>query len=451
MRCPSIFHILLLITGFFVTASCGIRPHESGEVPITILYTGNVNGELDRCGCSEEQLGGVARRKTVIERSRSGAALLLDTGDIFFGSLTPLVGSRAFHASKASAMVRAMNLMAYDAAMPGDYDFAEGDVFLLDRIGEAAFPFVCANLADRHGKDVVPSYRMLTRGGLRIFVTGFLDSTVPSLSYRESLGDLVIEDPFSAAGRVLAEAEKNSDLVVALIHFSVIDVKKFLEAFPEIDVALIGHASGNGTPERIAGAIAVAGDGLGKSLGELSLTVVRGKGIVKYRGARVPISEDIPADAGVQEEVTHFHQTVREKRFSEDISFLPGASGDAEYAGAERCRGCHPLNFHKWSVTPHAFAFETLKEKKSEFNPECVACHVVGYRAPGGFLGESRTPYLAGVQCESCHGAGDAHLLGSPMKPGVSEGDCRMCHNETHSPAFDFSLYSERSNQCSLQ
>jgi hypothetical protein len=261
----------------------------------------------------------------------------------------------------------------------------------------------------------------------------------------------MIEDPVEGARRVLPEMEKKSDLIVALIHFNVINVKEFLKAFPQIDVAIIGHASGDGTPERIAGTIAVAGSDMGKSLGELSLTVVRGKGVVDFRGALVPISEDIPMDAEAQNEVTRFHQTVRQERFSEDISFLPGSSGDAEYTGAERCAGCHPLNFQKWSATPHAFAFETLKGKKSEFNPECVVCHVVGYRAPSGFLGESKTPHLVGVQCESCHGAGSIHVLGGPMKSGVSEDRCRTCHNEIHSSTFDFSLYSERSNPCGLR
>ncbi|PIW86189.1 MAG: hypothetical protein COZ95_00600 [Nitrospirae bacterium CG_4_8_14_3_um_filter_50_41] len=391
----------------------------------------------------------MARRKTLIDRLRSDNTLLLDSGDIFFGSFPPLIGSRTFYGYKASAMVRAMSLMGYDAAIPGDYDFAQGDAFLLDRIREASFPFVCANLIGRDGTSWVPSYRIITKGGLRISVTGFLDSTVSSLVYRRSLGHLMIEDPVEAARRVLPEMKKKSDMTVALIHFNVMDVNKFLEAFPEIDVAVIGHASGDGTPERIAGTIAVAGEDLGKSLGELSLTVIRGKGVVNFRGALVPVSEDIPLDEKAQNEVTRFYQTVREERLSEDLSFLPAAPGDAGYAGAKQCAGCHPLNFRTWSATPHAFAFETLKNKKSEFDPECVVCHVVGYRTPSGFLGESKTPHLSGVQCESCHGPGGAHLDGEPIPSKVSEDRCRTCHNEIHSPAFDFPLYLERSNPCS--
>lgn len=442
--------VVLLAPVLALFVSCRRSGSETEAVRLALLYTGNVNGELERCGCAEKQLGGVARRKTVLDQNRSENSILVDSGDIFFGSFTGLVGSRDFYVEKASAMVRSMNRMGYDAATVGDYDFAQGASFLRQRIKEATFPFVCANLIGPDGRTVVAPYQIVQRRNLRVGIVAFLDSSVVSPRYKEALGDWRIEDPFEAAARILPEIQDKSDLIIGLIHFNVLSIKDFLERFPEIQVAVLGHIAGEGKPERVARTVTVSGSDLGKEVGGISLMIAPGLGVVEYEGEVLPVSETVPLDQGVEEEVKRFYDIVRERRFSEDVSFLPSASPGAGYAGAERCLSCHPEFYQRWSITPHAYAFETLEKKGYEFDPECVVCHVVGYRDPAGFLGQDRTPQLKGVQCESCHGPGAGHLRGDPMKSGVDEEVCRTCHNEIRSPAFDFPVYLKRSDQCTL-
>jgi 2',3'-cyclic-nucleotide 2'-phosphodiesterase (5'-nucleotidase family) len=447
MRRPAYFFFLSLITVTLFIPACQKAPREG---TLTILYTLNVNGELERCGCSEKQLGGVARRKTVIDQHRSESSLVLDAGDIFFGSFQGLVGSREFYRYKCAAIVRAMNVMGYDGAIVGDYDFAQGHDFLRERMKESTFPFICANLVDRDGKRAAEPYQIFNRGGLRVAVTGFLDANVVTDVYRNALGEMKIQDPFMSAKEILPELAKQSDLIIALVHFNIISVDEFLKTFPQIHVALLGHTQGEGTPVPVANTITVYGSDLGQTLGKLVVKYVEGKGIVEYSGNQIPIGDEFISDQQVEEVVTRFNQTVEEKRFSEDISFLQASTQKNNFLGADQCRPCHPLFYEQWSATPHAYAFDTLKDEGYEYNPECVVCHVVGYRDPNGFVGQEKTSHLSGVQCESCHGAGGDHLAGTPMKSGVPEDVCRECHNEKHSPGFDVPLYYERSNQCTL-
>lgn len=118
-----------------------------------------------------------------------------------------------------------------------------------------------------------------------------------------------------------------------------------------------------------------------------------------------------------------------------------------------------------------AKAFELLQpgvaaEAKSSHNldpnkdytteSECLACHTTGYGQPAGFVSPEDTPFLVGVQCEACHGAGNPYLTPALMSlknkeykrselvgAGMvvpSEETCTVCHNE-QSPfyqPFDF-------------
>jgi 2',3'-cyclic-nucleotide 2'-phosphodiesterase (5'-nucleotidase family) len=438
---------LLVCLGLF---ACAQQMGTPKETTVTIFHTGNVMGELERCGCSEKQLGGVARRKTVYDRYRSENTLLVDSGDLFFDSFDDLVGSREFYRLKASAMVRSMNKMGYDAAMVGDYDFAEGASFLLDRVKEASFPFVCANLVNADGKPVLAPYRIVSKRGVKVALVGFLDDHVVTKSYREALGNLKILDPFQTARKILPQVKRKSNLVVALLHFNLVNVEDFLKANPEIDVAIIGHKVGTGEAKRTGRTITVSDSELGKELGRLTLHLDREGNILSFDASMIPIDEEIAKDPTVEEEVIQFNATVENKKMSEDVFFVPATQDRSQYVGAQTCAPCHPVIYQRWSNTPHAYAYDTLTEKGAEYDPECVICHVVGYRERKGFVGIDRTPDLANVQCESCHGAGADHLQGKPMIAMVPEDTCRKCHNVKHSPSFDYSTYLALSDQCTL-
>jgi len=107
----------------------------------------------------------------------------------------------------------------------------------------------------------------------------------------------------------------------------------------------------------------------------------------------------------------------------------------------------------------HAHAFATLENKGKHFDPECLACHVVGlkpWEAPEnasvedrkfaggtGFLSLQTTPHLKNVQCENCHGPARTHLENNNIKPANNDPKmiCANCHQGSHSPVFDFETY----------
>ena len=109
---------------------------------------------------------------------------------------------------------------------------------------------------------------------------------------------------------------------------------------------------------------------------------------------------------------------------------------ESPFVGNGVCTGCHTGIVTSWQQSRHAHAFATLENIGKHFDPECLACHVVGlkpWKAPEnasatdkkfkggiGFLSLQTTPHLKNVQCENCHGPARAHLENS--KPQFYHG-----------------------------
>jgi hypothetical protein len=120
----------------------------------------------------------------------------------------------------------------------------------------------------------------------------------------------------------------------------------------------------------------------------------------------------------------------------------PGTSaGQSAYAGIEVCTSCHEEAKNVWDKTAHARAYPTLADQFKEFNLECVSCHVTGYEKPGGST-VTHNASLQNVQCEECHGPGQAHAK-APKKAGLITREpkpdmcARSCHHPPHVEGFD--------------
>ncbi|HSI73617.1 MAG TPA: multiheme c-type cytochrome, partial [Fimbriimonas sp.] len=90
----------------------------------------------------------------------------------------------------------------------------------------------------------------------------------------------------------------------------------------------------------------------------------------------------------------------------------------------------------------HAHALLTLEKEGHPRDPDCVSCHVVGLQFSTGFKSRQKTPQLANIGCESCHGAGAKHAAKPSLKlRKLTEQACLPCHTTENSPHFDFKTY----------
>jgi 5'-nucleotidase/UDP-sugar diphosphatase len=95
-----------------------------GAHDITILYTNDFHSAFDPIPAywlrNSPRLGGAAHLATLVERERAAAttAFLLDSGDMFTGTLSRL--------TEGEALLEMMSLMRYDAMGVGNHEFDYG-------------------------------------------------------------------------------------------------------------------------------------------------------------------------------------------------------------------------------------------------------------------------------------------------------------------------------------
>ncbi len=116
------------------------------------------------------------------------------------------------------------------------------------------------------------------------------------------------------------------------------------------------------------------------------------------------------------------------------------------YVGSEACIDCHEVEYKNFKTfAKKAHSYESIKAMKkglteTEFR-KCFECHTTGYKKPGGFVSEKKTPHLKDAGCEVCHGPGSLHAeTGEPedIKGHLTAKDCEVCHSAERVAAFDY-------------
>jgi 5'-nucleotidase len=204
----------LLGLGGLSLGSCSSRQRH-----VTILHTNDVHSHIEPFPKSHSDyanLGGVARRATLVERIRkeNPNTLLFDAGDIFQG--TPY-----FNFYGGELEFKLMSMLKYDASTIGNHDFDNGIEGLFAQLPNANFKLLSANydfsntLMDGH----VKPYEIYVVDGIKIGVYGLgikLEGLVIQKLYKETQ----YLDPYEMAldnERILKEDEQ-CDLVICLSH-----------------------------------------------------------------------------------------------------------------------------------------------------------------------------------------------------------------------------------------
>ena len=423
--------VLCLIVGF-VALFAAAGPAGAAQ-SATLIYSGNLDGELEPCGCTAEgDLGGVRRRATMIQRLRG------EIPDLFVVSSGGLLSGFAANGRLTNEYIlKGLEVIGYDAVGLQWDDLQYGADFLQ----ASSLPWVASNWLD---KQFSPA-RRVQHGPLTAMVFTWLD---PRTSPQQSMKGhhSRVSDDASVLAKAVAQAKRHGALTIVTTTLALKDARDILP-MKDIDILLVHSNYENyGEPQQLGKTLVLQPGSRGMRLGRVDIELdARGR-IATWRHEVIPLPKSVPDDPRLKDWYAEYTARIKEN-YAQLVALRKAqASGDTPYAGEEPCQYCHQDAYAVWSKSRHAKAFSSLEDVNKSFDPNCLQCHTVGFNQPGGFIDMDATASLTDVQCESCHGAARQHVKSGGTTPVANAGwrpmeMCAQCHTQPHSPSFNFDKY----------
>jgi hypothetical protein len=401
------------------------------EHTITIFFTGNELGALKPCGCSGGQLGGLDRRYAVLKTVPPENRLIIDTGSL-------VTDSTEQNLIKFSIIVQAFNILGYDVV-----NLTEQDIVIARQAGLLEGLGMLLNCITAAPTDNADLPQKITKrfplNGLSTDLTVAVAKTNEQISRLDEL-------------LVAADACETPQVNILILNTSDVAVIDAVSSTHLVDCLIVPPRSDeprvvgepNGRP------LMISEGRLGKYVGKIQVSLTSPFDKPRLFFSAIPITEEIKQYQPLVELYKGYQRLVKEAELLEKYPryVLPD---NLQYVGSKYCKLCHDYEYEKWmSSQPviiqgggapaknrHANAYETLEKIGSEYDPECVICHVIGMQYESGFISPTKTPELKDVGCENCHGPGSEHLrsLGAVETSGPIS-TCTDCHTSEQSADY---------------
>jgi 2',3'-cyclic-nucleotide 2'-phosphodiesterase (5'-nucleotidase family) len=300
---------------------------ETTDKTIVIMGTTDIHGNLfpiDYYTGKEKKMG-LAKIYTKVKeiRKQYKDTLLVDSGDLLQG--TPLVTYFGRIDKKSvNPMIKAMNLMKYDAMGIGNHEYDYGIDNLLKASDDAKFPLLSANTStDKPGKQLFKPYIIKEIDGVKVGIIGFTTPGVAVWSKGIVKNILEFQDIVASAKEWLPQLKKEADIIIAIPHTGLEDEKTInntgltenagkalADNFPEIDVLILGHSHTEIKEMIENGVLITQPKPFGMQLAEVKLELkkIAGKWKVAEKHSETIDLKDVEADHELLADLKEEHQ-----------------------------------------------------------------------------------------------------------------------------------------------
>ncbi len=268
-----LFSILIAFYGCTPEKSIGPTEEEGEVQELTIFFVNDQHGQLNN----------FAKIKHIVDQERTVTnVLLMSAGDIFSGN--PIVDQ---YSEKGYPIIDVMNKVGFDISVIGNHEFDYGVDILEDRINQASFDWVCANVNTGGSSLSQPDpFKTIELNDITVTVLGLVetngkpDDIIPS-THPWRVKDLTFE---RYTDNVIQyqnlKTEEDADLLIALTHLGRTSDMNLANEYPYFDVIIGGHSNDLLTEEVNGTLVFMAGAYL-SHLGKVELKI-RGKDIVEH-------------------------------------------------------------------------------------------------------------------------------------------------------------------------
>lgn len=263
---------------------------------LRILHINDFHGFVESQNLlpSHELRGGAAYLAWEIDNLRKEKpSILLAAGDM-------IQGNTWINLFEGKPIIAVMNAMNFDAMVLGNHEFDFGKSALLERIKEAKFPILAANVLGL-GEFTKP-YIIKKVDGIKIGIIGVVTQETPTSTHPKNVEGLTFLPPEKALQKYVRELRAKVDVIIVLSHLGYKIDLSIAHKIPNIDVIIGGHSHTKlDKYVKVGKTIIVQAGEHGLFLGVLDLTLQNGKII----NASNKLVEIIPAKMKPQPKVAH--------------------------------------------------------------------------------------------------------------------------------------------------
>lgn len=272
---------LLLVVGVFFGIMGSESLADSKLKEIKIIHVNDVHGQVEG---NDKDLIGYPRLKTYVDRQRqeNPNLILLNAGDTIHGTNFATL-------SRGETVVNLMNMMGFDAMVPGNHDFNYGSDRLLELSKKAKFEILAANLV-KEGSDekVYKDYMIKEVAGIKLGIFGLATPETKEKSHPNNTKGIDFVSPVEISREMVKKLKSEKvDVIIALSHLGEDKESEFTSTLVAkevegIDVIVDGHSHTKLPEGRVEkGTLIVQTGDWVKNIGEVTLGFEDGKLIDK--------------------------------------------------------------------------------------------------------------------------------------------------------------------------
>lgn len=234
------------------------------------------------------------------------AVFFVSAGDLFSGN--PIVD---FYSEKGYPIIDMLNDLEMDVSVLGNHEFDYGQTALSNRIAQAQFPFLCANVSGGTGAlAAVPGAVTIEKNGFRVAFVGIVETSSPQkkpLTHPKKVEGLEFEDGIAVfAAYTDYKTGQQADVLVALTHQGERKDAELLNTYPAIDVVIGGHTNQIYGLQKSNGLMVMSGKHL-ETLGKTVLTFTNGV-LQSSRFTAIDLDRNLPEDADLQNKIANYKE-----------------------------------------------------------------------------------------------------------------------------------------------
>jgi 5'-nucleotidase len=242
----------------------------------------------------------MARRATVVKQTRQASqnVLLLDAGNALYATTGPNVDA------KGQYMIEAMNRLGYDAMLLGDMDFTLGIDVLKQRIAEAKFPVLSANVyVGGTEKLLAEPYVLRQFGGQTVAIIGITSRALSATAPTSGSEPLVVSDPVESLKKVMGGLKGKADIFIVLSNLGFSEDNALAAQVPGISVIVGGRSSTllqEPWKDPTNGTIVVQAGFQGEWMGQVTASFNANGKMTSYKGTTLLLTRDYADDPDVR-------------------------------------------------------------------------------------------------------------------------------------------------------